>query len=104
MLLPIDLEKSVKDIDDLNTNILEVERKLVQKAIQKKVIVDIPFEIMQHVFESRIIILEELYYKILTKSEKYYVQLFDENVSEEKFEIAPLEKTKINKKIKIFIK
>ena len=30
-------------------------------------------------------------------------QIFDENISEEKFEITPIEKAKINKKIKIFI-
>lgn len=103
MLLPFNLKKSIKDIEQLKQSIIETEKKLVQKAIKKKVIVDLPFEIMQHVFETRIIILEELYYKISRKDEKYYVQIFDENVSEEKFEIIPVEKTKINKKIKIFI-
>lgn len=103
MLLPFDLEKYIKDVKELRKNITEVQRQLVKKAIDRKVIVDVPFEIMQHVFETRIIILEELYYKITVKSEKYYVQLFDKNISEEKFEITPVEKTKINKKIKIFI-
>ena len=74
----------------------------MKKAIEKKVIVDVPFEIMRHLLESRIIVLEDLYYKITKNSEKYYVQIFDENISEEKFEITPEEKTKINKKIKIF--
>lgn len=103
MLLPFNLKKSIKDIEKLKEIILETEQKLVQKAIKKKVIVDLPFEIMEHVFETKIIILEELYYKISKKDEKYYVQIFDENISEEKFEITPVEKTKINKKIKIFI-
>ncbi|MBQ2835667.1 MAG: hypothetical protein IJE68_02380 [Clostridia bacterium] len=103
MLLPFNLEKSVKDIDSLQKSIIDTEKKLTQKAIKQKVMVDVPFEIMRHVFETRIIILEELYYKITAKSEKHYVQIFDENVSEEKFEITPIEKTKINKKIKIFI-
>lgn len=103
MLLPFNLEKSIKDIKKLEKSILETEKKLVQKAIQKKVITELPFEIMKHIFETRIIVLEELYYKITTKSEKNYVQIFDENVSEEKFEILLTEKTKINKKIKIFI-
>ena len=39
----------------------------------------------------------------MKKDEKYYVQIFDENVSEEKFEIKSEEKMKINRKIKIFI-
>ena len=64
---------------------------------------NVPVEIMNHVFETRIIVLEELYYKITTELGKYYVQIFDENISEEKFEINPIEKTKLNKKIKIFI-
>ena len=103
MFLPFNLEKNIKDIEKLQKNIIDVEKKLLEKAIKKKVIVELPLEIMRHVFETRIIILEDLYYKITTKSEKNYVQIFDENISEEKIEIAQLEKTKINKKIKIFI-
>lgn len=103
MLLPFDLENSIKDIKVLEKSIIDTEKKLVQKAVQKKVITDLPFDIMRHLFETRIIILEDLYYKITKKAEKNYVQLFDENVSEEKFEIILDEKTKINKKIKIFI-
>lgn len=103
MLLPFNFEKSIKDVEQLAFNITDVEKKLVQKAIEKKVITDVPFEIMKHVFETRIIVLEDLYYKISKKDEKYYVQIFDENISEEKFEILLTEKTKINKKIKIFI-
>ena len=103
MQLPFNLEKCIKDIKELDVEIQDVEKRLVQKAIQKKVITDVPFEIMKHVFETRIIILEELYYKITAKTEKYYVQIFDENISEEKFEITPVEKMKVNKKIKIFI-
>ena len=103
MLIPFNLQKNIKDVEELKESIEKVENKLVKKAIEKKVISNVPFEIMQHVFETRIIVLEELYYKITTEFEKYYVQLFDENISEEKFEIFPKEKIKTNKKIKIFI-
>ena len=102
MLLPFDLEKSVKDVEKLEKKLIGVQKKLVQKAIQKKVIVNVPFEVMKHVFETKIIILEDLYYKITQKEEKQYVQIFDENISEEKFEITPIENAKKNKKIKIF--
>jgi len=102
MLLPFDSEKSVKDVKKLEKRIVGAQKKLVQKAIQKKVIVDVPFEVMKHLFETRIIILEDLYYKITNKEQKQYVQIFDENISEEKFEITPIEKTKMNKKIRIF--
>ena len=101
--MPFNLQKSIKDVEELQKSILKVEKKLVEKAIQKKVISNVPFDIMRHLFKTRIIILEDLYYKITTKSEKYYVQIFDENISEEKFEIKSIENTKLNKKIKIFI-
>ena len=103
MCLPFNSQKNIKDVIELDEFVKKVEKKLINIAIEKKVIVNVPFEIMEHVFKTRIIILEELYYKITTEFEKYYVQIFDENISEEKFEIQPKEKTKINKKIKIFI-
>jgi len=103
MLLPFNTKKSIKDVQQLQESIIEIQKKLVEKAVQKQIIVDAPFEVMRHVFETRIIILEELYYKITKEDGKIYVQLFDENVSEEKFEITLEEKTKMNKKIKVFI-
>ena len=103
MLLPFNSSKNIKDVKSLNVNIADVQKKLVQKAVEKKVIADVPLEIMKHVFNTRIIKLEDLYYKITSKDEKHFVQLFDQNVSEEKFEITPVEKMKVNKKIKIFI-
>ena len=103
MLIAFNLEKDIKDVSELENEIIKTEKQLVKKAIDKKVIVNVPFEIMRHVFKTRIIVLEELYYKITSKDEKQYVQIFDENISEEKFEITPVEKTKINKKIRIFI-
>lgn len=103
MLLPFNQKKSIKDVEELQESISEIQKKLVEKAVKKEIIVNAPFEVMKHVFETRIIILEELYYKITKEDGKYYVQLFDENVSEEKFDVTLEEKTKINKKIKIFI-
>ena len=42
-------------------------------------------------------------YKNEQEEEKYYVQIFDENITEEKIEIKSIGKTKLNKKIKIFM-
>ena len=103
MLVPFNLEKNIYELEELKDNIIKIEKKLVKIAKDKKVIADVPLEIMEHVFKTRIMNLEELYYKITTEFEKYYVQIFDENITEEKFEIIPKEKTKLNKKIKIFI-
>lgn len=103
MCLPYDLESNVKDIKKFEEDIEKTEKLLAQKAIDNKVINKIPFEVMQHILKTRIIVLEELYYKVEQEEEKYYVQIFDENITEEKFEITTIEKIKINKKIKIFI-
>lgn len=103
MFLPFDMENNIKDIKQLKKDIVKTQKILVEKAIDKKVIIKVPFEVMQRIFETRIINLEELYYKIQKQEEKYYVQIFDENIKEEKFEINLMENIKINKKIKIFI-
>lgn len=103
MCLPYDLESNVKDIKKFEEDIEKTEKLLAKKAIDNKVINKIPFEVMQHILKTRIIVLEELYYKVEQEEEKYYVQIFDENITEEKFEITTIEKIKINKKIKIFI-
>ena len=103
MCLPYNLENNVKDIKELEEEIEKTEKLLAKKAIDNKVINKVPFEVMQHILETRIIVLEELYYKIEQETEKYYVQIFDENITEEKFEISSIGKNKLNKKIKIFI-
>ena len=103
MLVPFNLEKNICELEEVKDNIIKIEKKLVKIAKDKKVIADVPLEIMEHVFKTRIMNLEELYYKITSEFEKCYVQIFDENITEEKFEIMPKEKIKLNKKIKIFI-
>ena len=103
MCLPYDLESNVKDIKKFEEDIEKTEKLLAKKAMDNKVINKIPFEVMQHILETRIIVLEELYYKVEQEEEKYYVQIFDENITEEKIEIKSIGKTKINKKIKIFM-
>ena len=104
LLLPFNLQENIKDVKELQDNIIEVEKKIVELADRKSVISnEVPFEVMTHVFQTRIIKLEELYYKIITENDKNYVQIFDENITEDKFEISNIEKKKINKKIRIFI-
>ena len=104
LLLPFNIQENIKDVNELQDNIIEVEKKIVKLAKEKKVISnEVPFEVMTHVFQTRIIKLEELYYKIITENDKNYVQIFDENITEDKFEISNIEKKKINKKIRIFI-
>lgn len=100
--LPIDEKNSIKDIKELEKDIEKTGKLLMKKAIENKIIAKVPYDVMKHVYETRIILLEELYYKITKENEKNYVQIFDKNVSEEKYEIKLVEKIKLNKKIKIF--
>ena len=103
MLIPFNSQYSIKDVEELKDKILEIEKELMKIGKKEKIISkNVPFEVWTHIFETRIIDLEELYYKIFTEYDKKYFQLFDENISEEKFIINNIEKNKINKKIKIF--
>ena len=103
LLLPINEKKCVKDIEEIKDIIVDVEEQITKVAIRKKVIANVPKDIMSNVFRTRIISLEDIYYKISLQGKKYYAQIFDENICEEKFEIKKLEDVKTNKKKKIFI-
>lgn len=88
---------------------------LLQKAHELKVIdnfgkqQEIDYQILKDIFYVRVISLEDLYIKIVKEKEKFYVQLFDEDVFEEKKEIENIGNidkknlaVRLNKKIKIF--
>ena len=104
MLLPFDETKSIKDVDFFEEKIVEIKKELLKQAKKLKVVSNnVPFEVWTHIFDTRIIELNQLYYKIFTEYDKKYVQIFDEKISEEKYLINNIEKNKINKKTKIFI-
>ena len=70
---------------------------------------EIHYELMKNIFDVRVISLEDLYIKVIKEKEKYYIQLFDENIFEEKIEIQDSEnlskkdlEIRLNKKVKIF--
>ena len=70
---------------------------------------EVDYQILKNIFNIRIINLEDLYIKIIKEKEKYYIQLFDENIFEEKAQLENIGKMnkkdlsiKMNKKIKIF--
>ena len=80
--------------------------KVIDSFSQEK---EIDYKILKNIFDVRIINLEDLYIKIEKEKDKYYIQLFDENVFEEKTELENIGKMnkkdlsiKMNKKIKIF--
>ncbi len=114
-LLPFNQEKLVYQIEELQSEIEKTQMLLIEKANNYKLIEvfsrenQLNLEILKNIFYVRVINLEDLYMKCTKEKESYYIQLFDENVFEEKIEInniGVLNKKdlafKINKKVKIF--
>lgn len=105
-LLQYDYERKIKNVKELNTDIDKIAKKIIDKAIENKIIEslssdnDTNYQILKNIFHVRIIRLEDSYLKITKEKDKYYLQIFDENIFEEKIEIQkPKElEIKLNKK------
>lgn len=110
LLLPYDQEKNIQKTEELKEEITEITKLIIDKAIELKVIEKISnnkktnYEILKNVFNIRIIKLEDSYLKITKEKQKYYLQIFDENIFEENIEITKPEdlEIKANKKISIW--
>lgn len=114
-LLPFDDRFLIHQVEELENQRKEVERILIKKAHDLKLIdicakeKEIDYEILKNIFSIRVIHLEDLYIKVMKEKESYYIQLFDEEVFEENIPMQALENKdkkeivfKLNKKIKIF--
>lgn len=112
-LLPYENDKLIFEVKDFQKELHEVENLLIEKALYIKLISriskdeEINIEILKNIFTLRIMNLEELYMKITKEKHKFYIQLFDENIFEEKIELLEMQTKKdldikLNKKIKIF--
>ena len=115
-LLPYEVDKTVIEEKTLEKSVKEVGMALFQKAQKEKVIEsivenkDLEYAILKHIFAVRIIRLEDLYIKLTKEKDKFYLQLFDEDVFEEKIEIPEIKdlnkkelQIRLNKKIKLFL-
>ena len=110
LLIPYDYENAIQNIEKLQSKINEVITLLIDKAIDLKAIQRIStdketnYEILKKIFSVRIIKLEDAYLKISKEKDKYFVQIFDENVFEEKIQISKPKdlEIKLNKKIPIW--
>jgi len=114
-ILPFKPEKNVNQVDELQEEIKMICNLLIRKAHELKVInimakkEELDYEILKNIFNIRIINLEELYIKITKEKDKFFIQLFDDNIFEEKIEITNMGNLnkkdldiKIGKKVKIF--
>jgi len=115
-MLPYDQERYIYQITDIEKIIERIQKILIQKAGELKAINvfskqdDINYNMLKNIFNTRIINLEQLCIKVTKEKEKFFVQLFDENIFEEKNQFGDINniKTKeleirMNKKVNIFL-
>lgn len=125
LLLPVDYENNILEKAEQMRKesgekfdekaIKEVMLKLINKAITLKAIPqfskneDYQYEIWKNILQVRVIKIEDLSLKMVKEKNRYFVQLFDEKVFEEKTEVFAGQEVnekeldiKLNKRIKIF--
>lgn len=107
LLLPYDYSITMQNVEKIKEQINRISKLIIKKAIQLKVLEKLSkeeetnYEILKNIFTVRIIKLEDAYLKITKEKEKYFVQIFDENIFEEKIEISKPKdlEIKLNKKM-----
>lgn len=115
-MIPYDDERNIYETKQLQKRIEQIKRILIQKAGEIKAInvfakdEEVNYQMLKNIFNIRIINLEELSIKVTKEKEDFFVQLFDDNVFEEKTIIANSEninkkdlEIRLNKKVKIFL-
>ncbi len=115
-MIPYNEEKTIDQVKNLQKEIEKVQRQLIQKAGQLKVInvfskkEELNYKMVKNIFHNRIINLEQVCIKVTKENDQFYVQLFDENVFEEKDSFGNINdiskkdlEIRINKKVKIFL-
>ncbi len=115
-MIPFNDEKYVYEVEQLQKRIERIERVLIQKAGELKAInifsknEEVNYRMVKNIFCSRIINLEEISIKLTKEKDKLFVQLFDENIFEEKTFLEESENVnkrkleiRFNKKVKIFL-
>ncbi len=113
--IPFDEKNIIGEIQPIQEQIKEIEMLLLKKAQEQKLMnvfskeKEVDYEILKNIFKVRVINIEDLSIKLIKEKEEYYIQLFDENVFEEKIKIENTSQInkkdlqlKINKKVKIF--
>lgn len=105
--------KTLNEIKELKEKIEQVEKALIKKACENKVIArlseddNINYKILKNIFSSKIINLENIIIVLKYNKDILSVEMYDGNIIENTVEVKIKEKTelsvKLKKKIKIFI-
>lgn len=115
-MLPYNDEKHIYEVKQLQKRIEQIKLVMIEKAGELKAInifsknEEINYQMIRNIFNIRIINLEELSIKIIKEKEQIFIQLFDENIFEEKYLLENSEQIdkkdleiRFNKKVKIFL-
>lgn len=114
-MLPYSYEKSIREVEELRETIETLERSLLKKSHDMKIIEkfskqeDVDYELLKHIFSTRSINLEEIYVKLTKEKENYFIQIFEGESFEDKIQIQEPDKInkrdlyiRLNKKVKAF--
>ena len=114
-VLPFNEETNIGGVKGIQKELQETRRQLLDKAQELKVITvtsknkEIDDEILKNIFTIRMLALEDIYIKLIKEKDKVYLQLFDDDIFEEKVELKDFGninkkdlQIKVNKKIKVF--
>lgn len=110
LMLPFDSNNQIKDLEKFKKLIKQILKKIIQKSNELKVLQKISedsetnYEILKNLFNVRMIKLENAFIKITKEKDKYYLQILDEDIFEEKIEIKKPKdlEIKLNKNIPIW--
>lgn len=110
-LIPINLEKSIKDIQELKEEIKKTEKYLITKACNLRAInilcnnVQKNYEIISKILDYRIIDIEEIILEVKKSEDKFILKVYDDNSIAGAIDCEYNEEfnIKLNKKIKLFV-
>ena len=111
--VPIKVKQNVGETMELEKSLNIIKREIFIKANELKIFnivsenSNLDMAIFMHIFKTKIISLEDISYKIVKTKEGWYVQFFDEGITDETFKIdldlkSEDIKVKLNKKVKLF--
>jgi len=111
--VPIKLKQRVGECPELRKSINSIKKEIFLKANELKIVNTVieneklNIAIFTHIFDTQIISLEHVSYKIIKVKNGFYIQFFDEGITDETFKIdldlnVQDIKSKINKRINLF--
>ena len=91
--LPYDYNCKIFELEELEQELSKLSKKLIDKAISQNVFINVSdnkemtYAILGKIFYSRIINLQDVYIKLVKENNMLLLQLFDENIFENKVEL-----------------